>query len=266
MISPDCRLLVLFHGYGAPASPSELARALPLPGLNAVLAYVNLPMVAGRLPVGGLDALRRLQKQNFVNGFFFPSISGAAHELRPIVDQIASAYHLEVKNGIGLFGFSAGGAAALLSLMESDVPVHAAVIVNAPMSVAQNVENWEHTLGLHFAWDDASHRAALRYDIGAQAARIARRQPLPALLLLRGEADKSLGLDPAQRAYEQLRSAYTAHDGANRVELQTVPGLGHQFGPDAKASPSEPASDAAELPARIEQWFQKFLKLAKLEK
>ena len=146
-----------------------------------------------------------------------------------------------------------------MSLLESDVPVRAAVIVNAPLSVAQNVENWEHTLGLHFQWDEASRLAALRYDVDRQAGKIAERQPQPALLLLQGEADKSLGLEPARRAYARLRSTYARRGQAALVQLKVVPRLGHQFGPDAKTSPSAPPSDATELAALIEQWFQKFL-------
>jgi hypothetical protein len=56
-----------------------------------------------------------------------------------------------------------------------------------------------------------------------------------------------------------LRIAYAARGEVARVELQIVPGLGHQFGPDAKTISSQPASHSTELGALIEKWFQEFL-------
>ena len=141
-LSPGTRLVLLFHGFGPPQSPQALSRALPLEKLATVLAYVNLPLIAGRLPAGGIDELKRVQEKDFVNGLFFPSINGVATELPMLVHEIAATYHLDVRGGIGLFGFSAGGAAALLALIESEVPVAAAAILNAPLSVNDNVKNW----------------------------------------------------------------------------------------------------------------------------
>ena len=84
-LSPGTRLVVLYHGFGPPESPQALSRALPLEKLQAVLAYVNLPLMAERLPAGGIDELKRAQANDFVNGLFFPSINGAATELPMLV-------------------------------------------------------------------------------------------------------------------------------------------------------------------------------------
>src|SRR5438874_11517498 len=167
-VNPNTRLVVLYHGFGPPQNPRALADVLRLEEMDAVLAFVNLPMVADRMPTGGRGELLRVQKEDFVNGFFFRSISGATAELQQIVKELNVTYHLDADKGIGLFGFSAGGAAALLALLESDVPITAAVIVNAP-SVTQNVENWQRTLKRQFEWDDASRKAASRYDVELQA-------------------------------------------------------------------------------------------------
>ena len=188
VVNPNTRLVVFYHGFGPPQNPRALAEVLRLEEMDAILAFVNLPMVADRMPAGGRDELLRVQKEDFVNGFFFRSISGATSELQQIVKELKLSYHLDADNGIGLFGFSAGGAAALLALLESDVPITAAVIVNAPMSVMQNVENWQRTLKRQFEWDNASRKAASRYDVELQADRIAERKILPALLIVQGDA------------------------------------------------------------------------------
>src|SRR6476660_2921891 len=129
VVNPSTRLVVFYHGFGPPQNPRALAGVLRLEEMDAILAFVNLPMVADRMPTGGRDELLRVQKEDFVNGFFFRSISGATAELQQIVKELNATYHLDADKGIGLFGCSAGGAAALLALLESDVPITAAVIV-----------------------------------------------------------------------------------------------------------------------------------------
>src|SRR4029434_7317736 len=71
VVNPNTRLVVLYHGFGPPQNPRALAEVLRLEGLDAILAFVNLPMVADRTPAGGRDELLRVQKEDFVNGFFF---------------------------------------------------------------------------------------------------------------------------------------------------------------------------------------------------
>ena len=120
VVNPNTRLVLFYHGFGPPQNPRALAEVLRLEEMDAILAFVNLPMVADRMPAGGRDELLRVQKEDFVNGFFFRSISGATAELQQIVKELNATYHLDADKGIGLFGFSAGGAAALLALLESD--------------------------------------------------------------------------------------------------------------------------------------------------
>src|SRR2546423_9967918 len=160
VVNPNARLVVLYDGFGPPENPRALAEVLQLKEMNAILAFVNLPMVADRMPAGGKDELLRVQKEDFVNGFFFRSISGATAELDQIVKDLNATYHLDADKGIGLFGFSAGGAAALLSMLESDVPITAAVAVKAPPNLNHKLQNWQRTLKRQFEWDNASRKAA----------------------------------------------------------------------------------------------------------
>jgi predicted esterase len=255
----NTRLVVLYHGFGPPENPRALAEVLRLEEMDAILAFVNLPMVADRMPTGGRDELLRVQKEDFVNGFFFRSISGATAELPQIVKELNATYHLDADKGIGLFGFSAGGAAALLALLESDVPITAAVIVNAPMSVTQNVENWQHALKRQFEWDNASRKAASRYDVELQADKIAERKILPALLILQGDADKQLGIEPARRAFEALKQRYIGRREAERIQFEVIHGLAHNFGPGSGATGSAQASIDLKIEQKTKQWFERFL-------
>src|SRR4051794_22093301 len=258
-VNPNTRLVVLYHGFGPPQNPRVLAEVLRLEEMDAILAFVNLPMVADRMPTGGKDELLRVQKEDFVNGFFFRSISGATAELQQIVKKLNAIYYLDADKGIGLFGFSAGGAAALLTLLECDVPITAAVIVNAPMSVTQNVENWQRALKRQFEWDNASRKAASRYDVQLQADKIAERKILPALLIVQGDADKQLDIGPARRAFEALKQRYVGRGEADRIQLRVIHGLTHNFGPGSGATGSAQASIDLEIEQKTEQWFERFL-------
>ena len=258
-VNPNTRLVVLYHGFGPPQNPRALAEALRLEGMDAILAFVNLPMVADRMPAGGRDELLRVQKDDFVNGFFFRSFSGATAELQQIANELNATYHLDADKGIGLFGFSAGGAAALLALLESNIPITAAVIVNAPMSVTQNVENWQRTFKRQFEWDDASRKAASRYDVQLNADKIVERKILPALLIVQGDADKQLGIEPARRAFEALKQRYGGRGEAERIQFQVIHGLAHNFGPGSGATGSHQASIDLEIEQKTEQWFERFL-------
>jgi predicted esterase len=259
VVNPNTRLVVLYHGFGPPQNPRALAEVLRLEEMDAILAFVNLPMVADRMPAGGRDELLRVQKEDFVNGFFFRSISGATAELQQIVNELNATYHLDSDNGIGLFGFSAGGAAALLALLESDVPITAAVVVNAPTSVTQNVENWQRTLKRQFEWDDASRKAASRYNVELQADKIAQRKILPALLILQGDADKQLGIEPARRAFETLKQRYVGRGEAERIQFEVIHGLAHNFGPGSGTTGSAQSSIDLEIEQKTKHWFERFL-------
>ena len=259
IVNPNTRLIVLYHGFGPPQNPRALAEVLRLEEMDAVLAFVNLPMVADRMPAGGKDELLRVQKEDFVNGFFFRSISGATAELQQIVKDLNATYHLDADKGIGLFGFSAGGAAALLAMLESDVPITAAVIVNAPTSVTQNVENWQRTVKRQFEWNDASRKAASRYNVELQADKIAERKILPALLILQGDADEQFGVGPARRAFDALKRRYVARGEAERIQFEVIHGLAHNFGPGSGATGSAQASIDLEIEQKTEHWFEWFL-------
>jgi predicted esterase len=242
------RLVLLYHGFGEPASPKELAQALPLADSNVVAAYVNLPLVADRMPEGGVQELMRIQRVDFVNGLFYRSIAGAVQEMPSLVSELGTRFGIDVAHGVGLFGFSAGGSAVLLALMDCPVPISAAVVVNAPFSVRQNVASWESALHRSYDWDEPSLRAAEHFDVQRHADRIASRTPRPAILVLQSASDEHLDVEPAVQAVAALKSAYESRGSDAAVELRILDNSGHNFS----------AADAAVATA-ASGWFRAHL-------
>ena len=256
-ITPATRLVVLFHGFGPPGDPDQLAESIPLDETSFVGVYVNMPMVAKRLPAGGIDELRRVQRDDFVNGLYFRSISGAAHELSTVVRFVDETYGLDSSRGIGLFGFSAGGSAALLSLTQSDVPISSVVVVNAPLSVRQNVAVWERELKRKFVWDEKSEQAAATFDVLAHANDIAHRKPRPAILFLQGDQDEHLATRPAQDIGAALKKSYGADQ--SKIHVRILSGVSHNFAPVANEEKGQRVSDGVPIREASIAWLTRWL-------
>src|SRR5690348_6637870 len=56
--------IVLWHGFGPPASEQALMQALPLDDVPAVKVYLGLPLFGQRAPAAGMDELARRQKED----------------------------------------------------------------------------------------------------------------------------------------------------------------------------------------------------------
>src|SRR5690349_19595929 len=122
--------ILLWHGFGPPASEQALMEALPLDEVPAVKVYLGLPTFGSRAPAGGAKELARRQQQDLATLVFEPAVMGAAKELPAVVRALEEHGCLKRGQGIGLFGFSAGGAAVLYALAERDVQIAAAVTLN----------------------------------------------------------------------------------------------------------------------------------------
>jgi predicted esterase len=165
-------ILVLYHGFGAPASPEALAKAVP-PIPRAISFYPWLPLFGPRMGPGGTNDLVQRQSDDYVGRLLYPVMAEAAAELPKLVDAISASYHLSNQRPIVVFGFSAGGAAALLSLTESAARPQGVIVMNAPLSIFEAVDGYERQLGRRYSWTKAARHAAIRYDVGAHASQIA---------------------------------------------------------------------------------------------
>ena len=238
--------IVLWHGFGPPASEDALEAVLPLDDVPAVKVYLGLPMFGKRAPKDpGL--LARRQKQNLATGVFQPVVMGAARELPHVIDALRRQGCLRPGQGIGLFGFSAGGAAALYALAERDVPVQAAMVLNASTGLSASVAAYEHVTGKTFAWTPQTRALAQASDAVARAADIAR--GTPALLIVQGAHDGVVGANGAQALYRALAPHYAGH-AAKRLRLDVVKGLPHVI--------DKPA-DVTRVRALASAWFLHFM-------
>ncbi len=191
-------LIILWHGFGVPNSEEMLAEVLPLQQVQAWKAYLGLPSFGKRSPAGGLDEIVRRQMEDYVLQLLLPTIDQAVEELPTVVQALRARCHISDR-GIGLFGFSAGGAAALLALVESLVPIAAAVLAGVTKDLVSAVATYERGTKQYFSamkaqfpwleerhqryhWSKASETARQRLDFVAHASDIAQRQPIPAIL------------------------------------------------------------------------------------
>jgi dipeptidyl aminopeptidase/acylaminoacyl peptidase len=151
---------------------------------------------------------------------------------------------------IGLFGFSAGGAAALFALAEREVPVSAAVTINASTGLSASVSAYERATKQTYAWTVHARELAKRSDAPARAADIAAGSSPPALLIVHGADDAMLGTQGATALYEALRPFYSRQGYDQRLRLDIEPGLTHAW-----AS----AGNVESLRQTIGAWFNRHL-------
>jgi dienelactone hydrolase len=145
---------------------------------------------------------------------------------------------------VGLFGFSAGGAAALLALADGKVRVGTTVIVNASTGLTASVQAYERATKKAYVWSDYSRDLAHRTDAIGRAADIARNHP--ALLIVHGTDDAMLPAQNAIALRDALAPFYRA-SGDKRLKLDLVDGLSHGWADSAHGD---------ELRSEIAQWFR----------
>jgi predicted esterase len=242
--------IVLWHGFGPPASEQALMDALPLDDVPAVKVYLGLPMFGSRSPEGGAKELARRQQQDLATLVFEPAVMGAAKELPAVVRALEEHGCLKRGERIGLFGFSAGGAAALYALAERDVPIAVAVTLNASTGLSASVNAYERATKGSYTWTDAARTLAQRSDAAGRAKDIVKGHPPPALLIIHGNDDAMLTPAVASTLHQALLPLYREAEGAQLVQLLVVPGLAHDW--------TKPGSLEA-LRGSVGAWFDTYL-------
>lgn len=89
-----------------------------------------------------MQELGRRQGEDLATLVFEPVVMAAVRELSAVVRELERHNCIERDRHIGLFGFSAGGAAALYVLAEAAVPVDAAVTFNASTGYTSVSNEW----------------------------------------------------------------------------------------------------------------------------
>jgi predicted esterase len=219
--------IILWHGFGPPDSERALMDALPLDDIPAVKVYLGLPMFGTRALAEG--ELVRRQKQDLGALVFEPVVMGGAKELSAVVRALEQRGCMRTGAAIGLFGFSAGGAAVLYALAERDVRIGAAVTLNASTGLTASVEAFERVTKGSYQWTDATRRLAHRSDAVSRSTDIAAGAPPPALLIVHGAEDAMLTPSGAVRLHEALQPLYTKSNAPQRLQLAVMPGLAHAW-------------------------------------
>jgi predicted esterase len=242
--------IVLWHGFGPPASEQALMDALPIDDVPAVKVYLGLPLFGARAPSGGVGEVIRRQSEDFASLLFEPAVEGAAKELPGVLKSLQERGCMGANDKIGLFGFSAGGASVLLALALHEVKVSAAVTLNASTGLNASVQALERATKQPYSWTPRSRQLAKSSDAVLHAAEIARGNPPPALLLVHGADDTMLSPQIAVSLHEALRPSYRNGTNEPRLRLVIEPHLAHSW---------VGTEQADGLRRSIGAWFGRFL-------
>jgi predicted esterase len=241
--------IVLWHGFGPPASEGALMKALPLDDVPAIKVYLGLPLFGRRAEAGGVEALKHRQETDVASLIFEPVVVGAAKELPAALKALQAIDCMKPGEKVGLFGFSAGGAAALFALAERDVPIGSAVVLNSSTGLSTSIAAYEQATGNTYAWTDAARELARRTDAAGRAREIASGHPPPALLILQGAADATLTAEPPKLLHAKLAPFYQGQD-AHRELLLLAPGFSHNV---------TDATSIGNLRTWVGEWFDRYL-------
>lgn len=228
--------IVLWHGFGPPADKRSLMDALPMDDVPAIKVYLGLPLFGARAPPGGNQELGRRQAADFAMLLFKPAVEDAAEELPRVVTELQRRGCMLPGQRIGLFGYSAGGSATLIALIQGKVAVGTVVLVNASTGLNASVQALERLTKQPYHWTAASRELAERTDAVRHAAEIARGNPPPALLIVQGVSDTVLTPKPATELHDALQPYYPKYEGASRLKLVLIKGMAHSWTDDKEAA------------------------------
>ena len=257
-VDHEAPLLVLWHGFGPPPGAEGLSERLPLHGLEAYRVYLDLPLFGGRRPEGGPRELGERQTEDYLGRLLWPVVEQATRELPSVVESLKEQLDAGFGDGLGLFGHSAGGLAALHVLAEGDLPVRAAATFGAPASPEAPLAEIEELVGEEYEWTPEAREQARRLDIPGRAEEIAAGEPRPDILILHGEDDDRIPPSEAGALERALHRAYGRASGngdAGEVRGEELAGHGHSIGPER---PGDGAPDSV-VENRLLDWYRQRL-------
>ena len=268
-------LIILWHGFGIPSSEAMLAKTLPLEKVQAWKAYPELPLFGQLMKAGNIEELMQRQLEDYPLQLLLPTIEPALQKLPEIVSQLQAGLRIDPQLGIGLFGFSAGGIASLLTLIESSVTISAAVLTGVTKDLTSAINMVERTTQQNYQtlkeqypwveerhkqynWTEASRLAQKRLDFVERAAKIVQRQPIPAILLAHGVRDEILTLKEVETLYAALKVQYERAKQP-RLSLKTFEHLKHHLDFEAAKNNPQMHQDLIELQQVVARWFNQHL-------
>lgn len=251
---PDAPLVVALHMMDPPRSEAAMAAALPMNEMPAWRVYLGLPMFGPRAPIGGPDEIMRLGYEDALMNLIAPVTEQAAEELPGAVSALREQLTVD-ESPIGLVGGSAGAAAVLLALAETDLPVAAAALVNPAIRASAVIAAGERLFGFPYPWNDERRARAERLDFVRRAADIAEREPRSPIILVVGEQDDSAFLEAA----DEMRDALLARVKRDEVSLVRIPDLAHALTEEPGIDAAPQSEQAAAVDAAVTGWLRRWL-------
>jgi dienelactone hydrolase len=248
-------LVIAWHMNDPPRSAAAMAAALPLAGVPAWRAYLDLPMHGRRQLPGGLEEFMQLGYQDAVLRAFEPEVEQAVAEFPAVLAELQA--RLPVADGpIGVVGASVGALPALLVIAGGAAEVGAAGLISPVIQLAEVVAANERRFSVKYPWSEAARAVAARFDFVSRAGEIAEREPQPAILLVTGGDDDPAFPLQAQRLQQELHQRYRDQE---RVGLLSVPGMGHAFAAEPGIEPAPQTPEAEFVDTAVADWFRRYL-------
>ena len=196
-------LVLLWHRADPPRSDAALAAAVPLRALPAWRVYLGMPLYGRRLPAGGFDEIMRLAFQDAVTLLFQPSVGGAVAELLEALADVRARLGIDTALPVGLFGFSQGGAAALLTLSQATLPVRAAMTFGAAIDLPTVIDGVAAWHNVTYEW--TAERRALAVGLSTSHRATALAASGAPILLAYGADDPLPVREPAEELAVAIR-------------------------------------------------------------
>lgn len=241
--------------------------------MQAWKAYLGLPLFGRRLPAGGMEEIMRRQVEDYVLQLLLPVVEQAMQELPSVFKALQTRFNISDQGGIGLFGFSASGLAALLTLVESTLPITTVVLAGVTKDLVSAVDTYERGLKQYYPtlkeqfpwleeryqWTEASVAAKKRLDFVARAANITQCQPMPAILFVHAVKDEAYAVSDIEKLDAAFAPYYEQVNQTKRLSMKTFEHLKHHLDLEAARNSPDMQQDITEFQRVVATWFSHHL-------
>jgi len=244
-------LIILWHGADPPRTEEALAAAVPLSTVPAWRVYLGMPGHGARTPPGGFEEIMRLAAEDAITLVYQPRIEGALAELPEALNDVRTGLGIDSSLPMGIFGFSQGGAAALLAVSRQVLPLKAAATYGAVVDMIALIDTLSSCYGMSYEW--TPERKALAEQMSTVHRADALAASGAALLLAAGAADPL----PVQAVSEELAEEIRTRGGT--AEYRVLPDLPHGFVDEPGEQAATQGTAARTIDDLISSWFLEHL-------
>jgi dienelactone hydrolase len=248
---PARAVVIAWHGGDPPRKEEALAAVVPMRSLPAWRIYLGMPLYGRRKPAGGFEEIMRLGMQDAVSLIFHPSIGGAVAELPEALADVRRQLGIDASLPLGIFGFSQGGAAALVQTTRGNLPIKTVATFGAVVDMASLVDGLAGFFGITYEWTDARRALAEELSTSSKAAQLAA-SGAPILLAV-GDQDPY----PVREPISQLAAAINQAGGT--AEERIVPGVAHALANEPGEEPADQSPAARAVDEIVTDWFSRHL-------